>query len=337
MLPLPLPLPLPMLPPMPLPLPPPLSSLRNTIHLQFSLGSKTDWSIAPLMSHEIRARGCSAAEFFSKGDTHCTSCPTGAFCNGSDTLVAQDGFWRVPGSHSFLACPIPRGRARPPCARGAGGAAAPCAPGFEGPLCARCAAGHAGDDCAPCDTSWVLGMSLSGTCLAYIGLLAFKAWKAFTLDPDSDQSMLVPMIKMLVTYAQVAQVLRPLVPAGAGRTVAGAGTFLSLELPVVGLRCSLPELGALTRFYMTMALPVPGLLVVLGVLWLVLRGRTGCSVCRRGPAEGDRGPDAAPPPPTATAGLMRGSGRERVVLVGLSVVLYVLYTSLIKEAARLQV
>jgi hypothetical protein len=61
------------------------------------------------------AANCEASQFLTSqqdvGAWDCASCPTGAFCGGSDasTVTALDGFWRVPWSPAgigFAPCPV---------------------------------------------------------------------------------------------------------------------------------------------------------------------------------------------------------------------------------------
>ena len=242
---------------------PAAASGGRVYHLRFGLAPPAA-AVPAVVSRAIRVRLCAPAQFYREGDAACAPCPRGAVCDGAAVVSVPDGYWLPPGGAQVVKCPAGTGEGALPCLAGAPGAPGGCAPGHAGLFCAVCAPGHAGDGCEPCGASPWPGLSVLGFATAFLALLAYAAWQAYTLDPEGHRSLVLPLSKRLLVYCQLLYLLQPLLPHSAGRTLAGVAAVLSLRPPAAGLRC-VAGAGTLGRLYAAMALPVVGLLVALAV------------------------------------------------------------------------
>ena len=117
------------------------------VRLRFELVPTPGVALPGVTSHAIRARDCTAAQFYIPGETWCRPCVAGAQCDGSARLRTRVDHWRLHNTtRRFVQCPawLPHNTCL------AGHEVGACAPHHTGPLCAGCVEGHAGARCGAC-------------------------------------------------------------------------------------------------------------------------------------------------------------------------------------------
>ena len=297
-------------------------------HLRFSLWPVEGLRVANATSRGIRARPCAQAEYYIRGRAECFACPVGAECNSTDVLLTQANYWRSARSVRFLRCsPEALGEAGPPCEGGR--TAGACSRGFTGPLCAVCEAGRAGAACRACGRAAVGWLIIGGLCLLFAGLIGVTTYKAFLQDHRHyARSTLALDLKVAVTYLQTIGILAPILPKGLREGLQTAGGASSIQLPTDIVACVLPFLTTYNVYYITMALPLLGLVVALCVFWYdsTLGCRPFATVAAMHPAQQDK---------TRHRSFTRGRPFLQILLVSLSVMLYFLYPSLIQQSPQL--
>ena len=189
----------------------------------FSLVTDGNFNVSTI---PIKPR-CNPTHFWVAGQVKCQPCPTDqAICNGSDILIAREGYWRAsPTSLIFYKCPQ-----KNTCLGGFEGSAAAvsndtefalgggsaasgfCREGFEGPLCSVCAPGYGRGFrklCLPCQgiavnvLQLVVLFLLFYVTMTFVVVVTVQNWRAMK-NRVGDALIL---FQITVIYMQTASML----------------------------------------------------------------------------------------------------------------------------------
>eukprot|EP01059_Diplonema_ambulator_P013923 TRINITY_DN24636_c0_g1_i1.p1 TRINITY_DN24636_c0_g1~~TRINITY_DN24636_c0_g1_i1.p1 ORF type:complete len:2314 (+),score=527.02 TRINITY_DN24636_c0_g1_i1:266-7207(+) len=170
-----------------------------TYRLNFSVPERPE--LGYVLSREMRKVPCDSSMYSVDWTEYCAPCPSpGGVCNGTSVVLAQEGYWREHSNTStFYKC-----KSAQVCQGGAAGDEL-CATGTTGPICSVCMPGY-GKSPSGCSKCGSHSANLATILIAFLVVLCvLTVWIIMTLGKTVDSAYTI-IGRILVTHLQAGSV-----------------------------------------------------------------------------------------------------------------------------------
>eukprot|EP01064_Diplonema_japonicum_P011531 TRINITY_DN1893_c0_g4_i1.p1 TRINITY_DN1893_c0_g4~~TRINITY_DN1893_c0_g4_i1.p1 ORF type:complete len:2321 (+),score=415.01 TRINITY_DN1893_c0_g4_i1:69-7031(+) len=178
-----------------------IRAVYGTVYkLNFSIPERPD--LGWVLSDEMQKVGCDITEYSVDWTEHCAECPKpGGLCNGSSEVLTEPGYWRAnENTTTFYKC-----KNSASCIGGAAGGDDLCKDGMTGPVCEVCVEGYgkSPSGCVKCSSN---SRNITAVAIVFfIVLCVLIVWIIMTLGKTVDSAHTI-VGRIFVSHLQAGSV-----------------------------------------------------------------------------------------------------------------------------------